>query len=325
MDQGLDGLVEMKIYRQIKMIISKKEWKKLAKELVEKIKKEQPDVRNIHGVPRGGTLLAMYMESISDLTLATKPCGSCVIVDDLIDSGHTMKKYKKYPTMGGYKNYSFYALFDKRKMKEKKWIEFWYEDTKKDAEDLIVRQLEYIGEDPTREGLIDTPKRVINMWREIFRGYDKRLAPEVRVFNNGADGVVYDQMINDTGNFYSWCEHHMVNFSGNYFFAYVPHKNGKLIGLSKVARVVDYFSAKLQIQERLTHEVVDYIWNGLCENTKHKPLGIALVMEGEHLCKTMRGVKKKGTMRTTKLIGNFKKDPATRNEFIGWVNSFGRS
>lgn len=191
------------------------------------------------------------------------------------------------------------------------------------SEEIIVEMLKLIGENPQREGLKGTPERIIRMWKELFRGYDKTQAPKVTVFDNGHDGIVYDEMIHDEGNFYSFCEHHMLPFFGNYYFAYIPDPRGKIVGLSKVARVVDYFSAKLQIQERLVHEIVEYLWTVLCDTKvcEYKPLGMALVMEGEHLCKTMRGARKKGKMRTTKLIGNFKDDPNTRSEFLNWVNS----
>lgn len=193
-------------------------------------------------------------------------------------------------------------------------------------EEIVKEMLKLIGEDPEREGLFDTPKRVVKMWDEIFRGYEKEKMPKVTLFKNGHDGIVYDEMINDTGDFYSHCEHHMVPFFGQYWFAYIPHKNGRLVGLSKVARIVDYFSARLQIQERLTHQIVDYFWNIMCNTStcEYPPLGMALVMEGEHLCKTMRGVKKKGTMRTAVLRGVFKDDSKTRNEFMSWVNSNGK-
>jgi GTP cyclohydrolase I len=130
-------------------------------------------------------------------------------------------------------------------------------------------------------------------------------------------------MITDTGDFYSNCEHHGVPFFGKYYFAYIPHPEGKILGLSKVARVVDYFSAKLQIQERLVHEVSEYLWKTLSKDSQ-PPIGMAFVMEAEHLCKTMRGVKKKGKMRTTELRGAIKEDASARAEFMGWVNSNGR-
>ena len=179
--------------------------------------------------------------------------------------------------------------------------------------------LNEIGEDIDREGLLDTPKRIAKMYKELFTGYDKNKLPEVTTFNNGHDGIVYDEMITDEGDFYSQCEHHVIPFFGRYFFSYIPNKKGKILGLSKVGRVVDYFSAKLQVQERLTHEIINYIWIALSK-CKNKPLAMGLRMEGEHLCKTMRGVKKKGKMTTTCLLGTFKTDSMARGEFMSWVN-----
>ena len=192
----------------------------------------------------------------------------------------------------------------------------------KDKEDVVRAMLTIIGEDPKREGLKDTPARVVKMWNELFRGYRKDLLPKVTTFNNGSDGILYDQMIMDQGDFHATCEHHMVPFSGNFFFAYIPNKEGKILGLSKVARVVDYFSARLQTQERLVSDIVNYLWSSLCIDKTYKaPTAMGLVMEAEHLCKTMRGVKKKGKMRTTYLKGTLRTDPAARQEFLGWVNS----
>ena len=173
-----------------------------------------------------------------------------------------------------------------------------------------------IGEKANREGLKDTPKRIEKMYKEIFRGYDPSQKPKVTIFRNGVDGVPYAEMICDEGDFYSHCEHHCVAFFGKYYFAYIPHPKGNIIGISKVARVVDYCSAKLQIQERLVHEIVEYLWEALCEENIHKPLGMALIMKGEHLCKTMRGVKKKGQMTCSVMKGDFKETASTRAEFL---------
>jgi len=177
----------------------------------------------------------------------------------------------------------------------------------------IKKIFKYIGENPEREGLLETPKRVVKMWKEIYRGYDKKQKPKITVFNNDEDGIIYDNMVIDTGDFYSQCEHHMVPFFGNYWFAYIPDK--KILGISKVARIVDYFSAKLQVQERLTKEVVDELEKAL------KPKGIALVMEGEHLCKTMRGAKKKGKMVTSEMRGVFRNKPEARAEFLTFISN----
>jgi len=170
-----------------------------------------------------------------------------------------------------------------------------------------------IGENPDREGLLETPKRISNMYKELFRGYDESKKPKVTTFSNNNDGISYDQMIIDTGYFFSFCEHHMIPFFGEYYFAYIPNK--KVIGLSKIARLIDYYSAKLQIQERLVKEVVDEI-EKICE-----PLGIALVMKGRHLCKEMRGVKKyNGVMMTSDMRGVFREQSSTRQEFFNLIN-----
>ena len=180
--------------------------------------------------------------------------------------------------------------------------------------------LKEIGEDPNREGLVDTPKRVAKMYKELFRGYDESQKPAVTTFANGADGIAYDEMVIDSGFFHSQCEHHMLPFSGQYWFGYLPSLKGRVLGLSKVARVVDYFSAKLQIQERLVHEVVTCLLDALSKDNAEPPLGVALVMRAEHLCKTMRGVKKKGVMTTSKMTGLFlEKDDSVRREFLNFV------
>jgi len=153
------------------------------------------------------------------------------------------------------------------------------------------------------------------MWNEIFRGYDPTKRPTVAVFKNGADGLVYDQMVIDTGDFYSHCEHHMVPFFGRYWFGYIPDPKGNIIGLSKVARLVDYHAARLQIQERLVHDIVEDIWQELSKDAV-RPIGMGLIMEGEHLCKSMRGARKKGKMTTTKLKGAFFDNMMVRDEFL---------
>lgn len=192
-----------------------------------------------------------------------------------------------------------------------------FQKLKEERMELKVKEiLHFLGEDIKREGLIDTPKRIVKMWKEVFRGYDITQKPKVSIFTNGQDGIIYDQMIIDTGTFYSHCEHHMVPFFGHYWFGYIPSPKGKIIGLSKVARLIDYHSAKLQIQERLVNDIVEDIWNSLCVEGFHPPLGMGLVMQGEHLCKTMRGAKKKGEMTTIKLKGVFLEKQIVKQEFL---------
>ena len=176
-------------------------------------------------------------------------------------------------------------------------------------EDAVKSILKFIGENPDRAGLKDTPKRVVQMWKETFRGYDPKFKPALKTFLNNEDGVAYSQMIIDSGYFFSYCEHHMIPFFGKYYFSYIPDK--KIIGLSKIARIIDYYSARLQIQERLVKDVVDELETAL------KPKGIALVIKARHLCKEMRGAKKNnGKMVTSDLRGVFIKEQSTREEFM---------
>lgn len=184
-------------------------------------------------------------------------------------------------------------------------------------EKCIQEMLAFIGENNQREGLVGTPNRIARMLQEIFRGYDLKQKPKITTFENGKDGIIYDNMVVDEGDFYSMCEHHMMPFFGRYWFAYIPNPKGKILGISKIGRVVDYCSAKLQIQERLVHEIVEMLSNAL--GSENPPLGIALVMEGEHLCKTMRGAKKKGVMKSSYLTGVFKTDAQLRNEFLNLI------
>lgn len=185
--------------------------------------------------------------------------------------------------------------------------------TTQDVKDSIKTILRYIGEDPEREGLRETPDRIIRMFSEIYRGYDSTQKPKMAIFNNDLNS---EEMIYDSGNFYSMCEHHILPFFGNYVVAYIPKKEGKIIGLSKIARIVDFCASKLQIQERLSKEIADMLEEAIGENN-----GIAVYMQGEHLCKTMRGVKKKGLMRSFHFSGIFKTDMQRRQEFMNNINN----
>lgn len=187
-----------------------------------------------------------------------------------------------------------------------------------ELESHIRAILSGIGENPNRPGLIGTPDRIVRMFKEIFCGYDEKQKPKITTFANGEDGIIYDSMVVDEGDFYSECEHHMMPFFGKYWFAYIPNPQGKILGISKIGRVVDYCAARLQVQERLTHDIVDILADAL--NSEYPPLGIALVMKGEHLCKTMRGAKKKGTMTSSYLTGVFKTESALRAEFMNLID-----
>ena len=195
------------------------------------------------------------------------------------------------------------------------------EKTEKDKriESLIRQLLIEIGENPDRIGLQGTPDRVCRMFKEIYRGYDAAKAPKITTFPNGTDGIIYDTMVIDHGDFYSQCEHHMKDFFGKYWFAYIPAPKGRILGISKIGRVVDYCSAKLQVQERLGHDIVDMLMEALTKDGAPEPLGVALVMKGRHMCKESRGARKKGIMTTAIMEGCFREDINVREEFMHQV------
>lgn len=191
--------------------------------------------------------------------------------------------------------------------------------TDEQARQHIVELLEYIGENPNREGLQGTPDRMLKMFKEIFCGYDPARKPTITTFANGRDGIIYNDMIIDQGYFYSLCEHHCRTIFGEYYFAYIPHPKGRILGLSKIGRVVDYCSSRLQIQERLARDIVNMLLESL--GTEYPPQGIALVLKGRHMCKESRGARKQGYMISSCLMGDFMHDAATRAEFMRFVNN----
>jgi GTP cyclohydrolase IA len=173
----------------------------------------------------------------------------------------------------------------------------------KAVEDILVG----IGENPEREGLQRTPHRVAKAYKELLSGY--RMDPKALI-NNAVFDVVYDQMVivRDI-EFSSMCEHHMLPFMGRAHVAYVP--SDKVIGLSKIPRIVDLFSKRLQVQERMTTQIADYI------DVVLKPKGVAVVVEGIHMCMMLRGVKKHDArMTTSAMLGQFRENLSTRMEFL---------
>jgi GTP cyclohydrolase I len=172
---------------------------------------------------------------------------------------------------------------------------------------LIAQLLRELGENPSREGLRDTPKRVEKALRFLTGGYT---ADVDKVINNALFTVDYNEMVivKDI-DFYSLCEHHLLPFFGKCHVAYIPSK--KVIGLSKIPRLVDVFARRLQVQERLTHQVAEVI------RDKIDPLGVAVVMEGTHLCMAMRGVEKQNSFAVTSaMLGAFRDNARTRMEFL---------
>ena len=177
----------------------------------------------------------------------------------------------------------------------------------------VAELLDAIGEDVTRTGLRETPRRVAEMYAELFSGIDTDPASNLRTtFAAGHDEMV---MVRDIP-FTSLCEHHLVPFSGHAHVAYLPGPDGRITGLSKLARLVEGFARRLQVQERMTVEIADAIDKDL------QPRGALVVIEAEHLCMSMRGVRKPGTTTITSSVrGTFRSDPATRAEALGFVHA----
>lgn len=185
--------------------------------------------------------------------------------------------------------------------------------SREEAEKAIKTLLSYIGENLDREGLKETPDRIIRMWDEIFRGYDPNKKPKITTFGNEDNST---DMVFDSGDYYSMCEHHVLPFFGKYYFAYIPSPDGRILGISKVARIVGYCAARLQLQERLAIDIVKMLDDALGKTA----LGFAIVMKGQHLCKTMRGVRNNGKMTVSHFTGLFKDDPDKRNEFYKLID-----
>ena len=180
-----------------------------------------------------------------------------------------------------------------------------------DVECAVRTILEAIGEDPNREGLAKTPSRVARMYGELTAGYH---VDPVKLINNAVFEVDYDEMVivRDI-DFYSLCEHHMLPFIGRCHVGYIPR--GRVIGLSKIPRIVEMFARRLQLQERMTQEIANFL-----NETLH-PFGVAVVAEGVHMCSAMRGVKKANArMVTSAMLGIFKSRDSTRNEFLNNIS-----
>ncbi|GMV22890.1 MAG: GTP cyclohydrolase 1 [Acidimicrobiia bacterium] len=183
-------------------------------------------------------------------------------------------------------------------------------------EDIVRKLLEALGEDPTRDGLRETPRRVAKSMDFLTSGYRTDLDT---IVNGALFDVDYSEMVivRDI-DFYSLCEHHLLPFFGKCHVAYLPSK--KVIGLSKIPRIVDMFARRLQVQERLTEQVADAI------TQKINPLGVAVVMEATHLCMAMRGVEKQNSLTVTSAMrGTFREDARTRHEFLQLIRHRGTS
>jgi GTP cyclohydrolase I len=185
-------------------------------------------------------------------------------------------------------------------------------DKLKHREGLVRELLKSIGEDPSREGLLETPSRVAKAYDFLMKGYEEDIK---EVLNEAIFKERYSEMVivKDI-DFFSMCEHHMLPFFGKAHVAYIPR--GRILGLSKVPRIVEVFSRRLQVQERLTQQIADTLFNAL------RPEGVGVVIEARHMCMMMRGVEKQNSLATTSaMLGVFRDDMRTRQEFLHLIES----
>ena len=269
----------------------------------------RPEGRHAHrvfAVPRGGVPAALAVAAHTPLELVDDPAQADLFIDDLIDSGSTMEHWcDQFPGK------PFFVLIDKKTDEEFKgrWIVFpWEGDAESGIEDNIRRLLQYVGDDPAREGLLETPHRVAKAWRHWCGGYGKDPKGILKVFEDGAEK--HDQMVTVRDiPIYSHCEHHLAPIFGTVTISYIP--NGRIVGLSKLSRLADMYARRLQVQERLTDQIADALFEHL------EAKGVGVVIKARHMCMESRGICQQGHHTvTTALRGAMKDEPDTRAEFL---------
>lgn len=287
------------------------------------------EVFRVYGVPRGGLIPAyMLVDSLRkqshNAMALLRPWANTrfevvdslakadVVIDDIVDSGTTRERILAKLAEKGKEDVPFVSLYEATE--DSPWYVFPWEvglsGEDDSADDIVIRLLQYIGEDPSRGGLLETPKRVLKAWNHWASGYTQNPAEILKTFEDGAsDEMVIVRDIE----FYSQCEHHMAPFFGKAHIAYIP--NGKIVGLSKLARLTDCFARRLQVQERLTTQIADAILEHLDAK------GVAVVVEARHMCMMSRGVQKQASSTVTSALrGVYKDDPAARAEVLSLIN-----
>jgi GTP cyclohydrolase I len=267
----------------------------------------------VYGIPRGGCVPAALIASFMKLPLLDAPVSGCLVVDDIADSSATISRVTASVGQGVLAA----ALFGRPSIPVTEhlfiasatddWLIFPWEANEAPGEDAITRLLQAIGEDPSRDGLRDTPARVIRAWKELTSGYSADVTGILaRTFVSSFDEMV---IVRDIP-FVSTCEHHLMPFHGKATVGYLP-RGGVVVGLSKIARVVDAFARRLQIQERMTEQIAASLTDAL------QPLGVGVIVTAEHECMACRGVNKTGiSVTTSAMLGVFRSNPEARSEFI---------
>lgn len=257
----------------------------------------------LHAVPRGGVPILYGLLPLSTrFEVAMSAVTAHYIIDDLVDSGATQARYAE-----ACPHASFEAAFTKQPGDG--WFVFpWEHSEEKSIDDAFTRLLQYVGEDPNRGGLLETPGRMAKAWRQWTSGYSKNPADILKVFEDGAEKCDEMVVVRDIP-FYSQCEHHLAPFFGTATIGYIP--NGRIVGLSKLSRLTDMFARRLQVQERLTNQIADALVEHL------GALGVGVVIQARHMCMESRGVCQQGhSTLTSALRGVMRDQPATRAEFL---------
>lgn len=293
-----------------KWIVTQPEVKQLAArvaaQVVEELDLKPGQPVKAYGIPRGG-IPAAYAIAASDnrIEIIDLPNEADVFLDDVIDSGATREKWlARYPAK------LFFALIDKPASASRSpWVVWpWEADLEGSFEGNITRMLQFIGEDPARGGLAETPRRVARAWQFWCSGYNKDPKSVLKVFEDGAKGCDEMVLVRDIP-IYSHCEHHLAPIFGTASIAYIP--DGRIVGLSKLSRLADVFARRLQVQERMTNQIADALDEHL------KPKGVGVVIKARHLCMESRGVCQQGHVTiTSALRGAIKERPEARAEFL---------
>lgn len=257
----------------------------------------------VYGIPKNGMLLTAFLRKAIPTADITK---ADWILDDIVDSGRT--KAKAIAQCPGTPFVSLYEAKD-----QDSWLVFPWENEQDDGQDLVARQIQYIGEDSIRDGLLDTPARVVRSWDELYAGY--RQSPD-DILSRRFSSPDYDEMIvlRDI-EFFSTCEHHLLPFYGKAHVGYLP-KDGQVVGLSKIARLVHCFARRMQIQEQMTVQIANAMQRAL------HPLGVGVVIEAVHLCMIARGIKQHhAVMSTSAMLGYMRDKPESRAEFLDRIRT----
>lgn len=263
--------------------------------------------QGVWGIPRGGCVPAAMLAGRLGLPLVHAPAANILIVDDLIDSGATRARWDGHPFAALYRKSWSPPCHAMMEVPGDHWIVFPWEVEEAGPEDAVIRLLSFVGEDPNRDGLAATPGRVIRSLAELTSGYGEDPAEILAVtFAEACDEMIVLRGVSFT----SLCEHHLLAFTGTATLGYVPGA-GRVVGLSKLARLVDCYARRLQIQERLTTQIADALVTHLA------PTGAGVVILAEHSCMGCRGVRKPGAeMVTSALHGAFREIPEARAEFL---------